>query len=285
MIEVISAGLYTTIQDQGRFGFRNIGVPTSGAMDMNSARLANALLDNEINAAVVEMTYNGSTLKFNTNTFVAITGANCSITLNSQPVKMNTVIAINCDSVLKIGRALKGVRIYLAIAGGFDYPKILNSQSFYHGITPVSHIHKGDHLKIFKQCKPIINRSSIKVDNKHFDDQTINVTTGPEFKLLDKISQQILRKKKFKISAQSNRMAYKLEIGDNLTETLKAKDIVTSCVQPGTVQLTPSGELIVLMRDAQTTGGYARILQLTDDSINRLSQKTAGKLIAFSLKD
>ncbi|MBL4659806.1 MAG: biotin-dependent carboxyltransferase family protein [Alcanivoracaceae bacterium] len=285
MIEVISAGLYTTIQDQGRCGFRNIGVPTSGAMDMYSARLANALLDNDVDAAVMEMTYYGSTLKFNADTLIAITGANCSITLNTQAVKMNAVTAISCGSILKIGSTVKGVRIYMAIVGGFNYPKVLNSRSFYQGITPVSQIYKGDRLNTVNQCRSIINRSSLKVNNSHFDDQTINVTTGPEFRLLDKINQQILCTKTFRISTQSNRMAYKLEINDNLTKTPKTKDIITSCVQPGTVQLTPSGQLIVLMRDAQTTGGYARILQLTDNSINRLSQKMAGKLIVFNLKD
>ncbi|MBL4772735.1 MAG: biotin-dependent carboxyltransferase family protein [Alcanivoracaceae bacterium] len=279
MIEVLSAGLYSTIQDRGRFGYRNIGVPTSGAMDRYSARLANALLNNHEDSAVMEMTYNGSILKFNKDTFVAIAGAYCPIRLNEEVVKLNSVMAINRGSILKIGRISNGVRTYMAVAGGFDCPRVLQSRSFYQGITQVSQIQKGDRLNVMDQGVLIINRSSIKTDNGHFNNNKIEVSNGPEFKMLDEKVKRNLFVQAFKISPQSNRMAYKLDVDNYLKRAFRAKEIITSSVQAGTVQFTPSGELIVLMRDCQTTGGYARVLQLTDNSINRLSQKAPGELI------
>ena len=276
----MSAGIFTTIQDQGRFGFRNIGVPLSGVMDQYLALMANNLVGNAMDKTVMEMTFSGPTFKFHRDAFVAITAGEQTVFLNDMVVSVNTVHSIKQGDVLKLSSISKGVRSYLAVAGGFDSEEILSSQSFYQGITNESKIEKGDLLNFnIEETNKIINRSVIKLDKQHFENNEIEVYPGPEFELLSNEMKTKLLRKKFIISAQSNRMAYKFEKIVNLS----AKEIITSSVQSGTVQLTPSGDLIVLMRDCQTTGGYARVMQLTEKSINQLAQKPSGLEVAFKL--
>ena len=280
MIKVITAGFYSSIQDAGRFGYRDMGVPVSGVMDSYSANLANILLNNSNTAAVIEMTHHGITLQFEQKTYIAITGAQCDCLLNDVLIKRNVVVEIPAHSMLKIGRFTSAARAYLAVMGGFNSPLILKSRSYYQGVTEQTKLSKGDVLLINKVTKLIVNRARIKIDPNHFDTQHIVVSKGPEFELLPEQTKTALLSQKFNISSQSNRMAYRLSHGN---DNLQAQEIITSSVQPGTVQLTPSGALMVLMRDCQTTGGYARVLQLTEQSINRLAQKTATDSIVFEL--
>ena len=277
MIEVISAGIFSSIQDQGRFGSRNIGVPVSGAMDLYSANLANALLNNSLESAVLETTVIGPVLHFLNDTFISITGAVCPIELNGIPIPNNCVHKVNATSTLSIGRVQNGMRTYLGIAGGFQTKKVLKSRSYYHGITKNKQIRQGDLLKTSLKFKKIINRAKVKTKLSHLNQHAISVTYGPEFNRLEKQTQDKLLTSQFILSNQSNRMAYRLD----KYQRISAAEIITSSVQPGTVQLTPSGELIILMRDCQTTGGYARVLQLTENSINQLAQKSAGSDIKF----
>lgn len=277
MIEVLTAGLFSSIQDLGRFGFRHLGVPIGGAMDQQSARLANSLLNNQSHCALIEMTINGPLLKFHSDTFIAISGADFLCFLNDKTITTNTPIAIKAGDVLKVGTASNGIRGYIAVSGGLKSEKIFNSRSMYQGITQNTKLIKGSNINIEKIVTPIINRTRIKTNSQYFKQQKVSVSKGPEFDLLDENTQATLLKRNFQISNQSNRMAYKLKS----TNQIKGQEIITSAVQPGTVQLTPSGEIIVLMRDCQTTGGYSRILQLTESAINQVAQKTAQMKIIF----
>jgi biotin-dependent carboxylase-like uncharacterized protein len=279
MIEVLSSGLYTSIQDMGRFGHRRYGVPVSGAMDSYSAKLANKLLGNSDDAAVLEITLTGPVLKFTTPTQITITGAGFSPTVNDVEILLNSRIEIAAGSILKFGLPGYGLRGYLAVSGGFKPEKVLDSFSFYEGITEKGKINKGDILTIDTSGKRFSATASakVKIDKSHFTTSEIEVCKGPEFDMLaDNIKEKMLSSQ-LKIKAESNRMAYMLEGWENFT----AKEIITGPVMPGTVQLTPSGQCVVLMRDAQTTGGYARVLQLPENSINELSQKKAGEKINF----
>ncbi len=283
MIEVISAGMFTTIQDSGRYGYRKWGVPVSGAMDQRSAQLANQLVNNTNDKAVMEITIIAPILKFNIDTVVAITGAGFSPSINGQRISMNKAVKIPKDSVLKFSSPSYGVRAYLSVLGGFSVPKILGSYSFYPYITENPSIKKGDIISINNGSVPKRNLShaSVKISKVHFTNPIITVYKGPEFHLLSKEIKEKLLSQSFGISNNSNRMGYRL----NISENIAALEILTSAVQPGTVQLTPSGQLIILMRDCQTTGGYARILQLTDEAINLLAQKRAGESVRFMLSN
>ena len=282
MIEVIAAGLFTTIQDAGRYGYRKWGVPISGAMDQQSAQLANQLVNNTDNEAVMEITLTAPILKFNIDSLIAITGARFSPTVNGHSIAMNTAVKISKGSTLKLGRPLYGMRAYLSVATGFSVPKVLGSRSFYPNITKNSRIQKGDFLSINSTvAKTISSNASVKINNKRFVSPLIQIYQGPEFHLLSTGIKEKLLSESFEISNDSNRMGYRLNIFENIAAT----EILTSAVQPGTVQLTPSGQMIVLMRDCQTTGGYARVLQLTDEAINLLAQKRTGESIRFTLRN
>lgn len=278
MIEVIKPGLYTTVQDLGRFGYRNMGVPVSGAMDKVSALLANALLGNKSNKAVLEITLVGPTLKFHQNTIIAIAGAPFKVLLNATEIDTKQPISIQKNDVLQLVSANKGMCCYISVSGGLQTKKVLNSRSFYPNITKETKLKKGDMLPItgFSETSQM-ESTSVKAPN--YDSTTLEVYPGPEYDFLNIFEQQGFSEQTFKISAQSNRMAYVLESIVNFSAT----EILTAPVQPGTVQLTPSGKLLVLMRDAQVTGGYARIFQLTEESINILSQKRGGETINFKL--
>lgn len=280
MIKVLKSGFYSTIQDLGRFGFQEFGVPYSGVMDKKAAILANALLGNSKEEAVLEMTMTGARLQFNSYTNIAISGADMSAMLNNNPIKLHKIISVKPNDVLTFGKLNTGFRCYLAVLGGFKTEMMMNSKSMYPYITKQFKLNKNDELSIL-QASSIskTHHASIRFDNDYINSNTIEVFKGPEFDALTKQQQSNLFSKVFTISKNNNRMAYQLE--ENLVNNIKA--IITSAVLPGTVQLTPSGKLIILMRDCQTTGGYPRVLQLKESALNILAQKFTGKTISFKL--
>jgi len=279
MVKVLKSGFYSTIQDLGRIGYQHFGVPYSGVMDGYSASMANAILGNDKNAAAIEMTMTGATLQFNCNTNICISGADMSPQINSNKIELNKIISVKVGDVLSFGRLNYGFRSYLAVSDGFKTKVVMNSRSMYKNITNQVILYKNDELPISNSVVNSIKHASIKVNTNHFTSKIIEVFKGPEFDFLAVEQQEQLFSKLFKISKENNRMAYQLE--DILANSLKP--IITSSVLPGTVQLTPFGKLIILMRDCQTTGGYPRILQLKDTSIDVLAQKFNGQNINFKL--
>ena len=280
MVKVIQSGFYSTIQDLGRFGYQHYGVPVSGVMDAYSATMANGLLNNYKNDAVIEMTMTGATLMFQCATHICISGADMSPKLNNQRIKNNFVVVVKAGDILSFGSLTVGFRAYLAVSGGFQTEKVMHSRSMFSNITQGQKLLKNDMLPILEFANDkTTSTSSIKQNHTFFKDIILPVYKGPEFEQLTNEQQIRLCSMEFCISKQNNRMAYQLEgLFVNHLEP-----IITSLVLPGTVQLTPSGQLIVLMRDCQTTGGYPRVLQLSVASINMLSQKFTNQRIRFKL--
>lgn len=279
MIKLIS-GFHVSVQDLGRFGHRNIGVPNAGAMDQYAAKLANRLLDNDDNDAVIEITMGSCKIQFEEDCTICITGADFSATIDNQSVTLNTAIQIQKGAVLSLGKRMYGVRTYLAIANGFQTDIILGSRSMYDGITPESRIKKGTIVPIFSNQQGLSKTfASVKINQAHFKSKTIECYKGPEFDLLSEAQKKQLFDRSFTISSDNSRMGYKLKesVKNNFSSML------TAAVLVGTVQLTPSGKLIVLMRNGPATGGYPRVLQLTEQSINRLAQKTTEDTIIFRI--
>lgn len=278
MLKVLKSGFYTTVQDLGRFNYRNKGVPVSGVMDQVSVFKANTLLENETTDAVLEITMTGPTLVFEEETYITLAGAEMSATLNNLPIQNYKVYQINTGDILSYGKLEKGFRAYLAVKGGFQLESDLKSRSFYKGITKESRLKDGDIVpfEYNKLFKPKI--LEIKVDS-FLEDTVLEVHRAPEFNLLQENQLAQLFNVDFTVAKENNRMAYQLE------ECIDghAISILTSATLPGTVQLTPSGKLIVLMKEGQTTGGYPRILQLSDKAIAVLAQKRAGAKISFKL--
>ncbi|WP_299314582.1 biotin-dependent carboxyltransferase family protein [uncultured Aquimarina sp.] len=279
-IEIISSGLYTTIQDSGRLGFSKFGVPRSGVMDRQSFFLANAILNNDNNCAVIEWTMIPPILKFHSDAIISITGAVCVPFLNNEKKKMNSQLFIKKGDVLKLKHAVKGVYGFVGIRSGFQSEVVLKSRSQYKMITTSSILQKGDIVPY--KVNAIFSTSYTAINQTVFWDKSNEIIAfeGPDFDLLSETQKYDLLDMDFTISRDRNRMAIPLD------ELLKndLESMLTSPVLPGTVQLTPSGRLIILMRDCQTTGGYPRVLQLTKDAINNIAQKRTGGQIRFELK-
>ncbi|WP_295832266.1 biotin-dependent carboxyltransferase family protein [uncultured Winogradskyella sp.] len=280
MIKVLKSGLFSTIQDKGRFGYGAFGVPKSGAMDFYSAELANTLLGNTINDAVLEITMIGPQLKFDVECLLVITGADMSPSINRKTIQNNKVYRIKKCDTLGFDKLKSGLRAYVAVKGGFKSDMVLGSQSYYQPLTLANKLNNGDTLYLNQSENTFDTYETFsKLKVVDYSSPNIHVFKGPEFERLSCNQKSELTSLESQVTNLYNRMAYQLSpLFDNDLES-----ILTGPVLPGTVQLTPSGKLIVLMRDCQTTGGYPRVLQLTESAINLLSQKKEKDKIVFKL--
>lgn len=279
MVKVQRAGFFTSIQDRGRFGYRNIGVPVSGAMDTYSASIANSLLENEAEAAVMEMTISGPVLEFEVPTFIALSGADMSPKLNGEPIQTNRVHKVAAGDVLTFGKLLYGFRAYLAVKNGFKSKVVMNSRSFYSPVTAFHNLKDRMEIPIEPTQAYEAKISGLSPEPFHRE-HSLEVFRGPEYRLLDDKQLEAIFARDFTIAKENNRMAYQLQERING----HSMSMLTSATLPGTVQFTPAGKLILLMKDGQTTGGYPRILQLSGTAINILAQKKFGDTIKFQLK-
>ncbi len=280
VVELLTSGMYTTIQDKGRYGFAKYGVPKSGAMDFRSFFLANSILNNDKNSAVLEWTMIPPVLLFHEDTTISITGAVCDPFLNDVGCKMNNQLLVRKGDVLTLKNCTKGTYGFVGIKFGFQSRIVLGSRSLYHMITPLSFLQKGDKISYQKCCTVSTSNASVQVLDFWNKSEELQVYEGPEFELLSATQKEVLLSERFTISNDRNRMA--ISLIEPLTNDFSS--MLSSPVLPGTVQLTPSGQLIVLMRDCQTTGGYPRVLQLTKDCINAIAQKRIGESIRFKIK-
>ena len=280
MFRVLDPGFFTTIQDSGRFGYRNIGVPVSGSMDAKAAKRANSLLENNTEDAVLEITMTGPRLEFDEPTFIALSGAEMTASINGSEINNNEVHRIETGDVLSFGKLKTGFRSYLAVKGGIKTREVLGSRSYFKTLTKINRLNTADEIPFQPTADYDIKISQIKPEAFH-KDQKLRVYPGPEFELLEEQYRNQIFDTQFTIAKEYNRMAYQLE------EIIRAPRIpmITSANIPGTVQLTPGGKMIILMRDGQTTGGYPRILQLSETSISLLSQKKFGDHISFEKID
>jgi biotin-dependent carboxylase-like uncharacterized protein len=280
MIRVKEAGFYTTVQDLGRFGFRHFGVPVSGVADAISALRVNAMLENSPEDAVLEMTMQGAVLEFTAPTSICLGGAPMEAFLDNEELENDKVYRVIPNQVLRCGRVLKGLRTYLAIKGGFKQPVILGSRSYFKSITSKQSIEIGETLEYIPDID--FEPKILKWNHpEHIGQTTLKCSVGPEFERLDKSSKDRLLGGSFSVGKEFNRMGCQLE--ERINE--HAISIITSATLPGTVQLTPSGKIIILLCDGQTTGGYPRILQLHSEALSIMAQKRTGDTISFALSE
>lgn len=280
MIRVKEAGFYSTIQDLGRFGFRHFGVPVSGVADSVSAGRVNALLENNPEDAILEMTMQGAVLEFTEPTSFCFGGAPMELFLGKDPLENDKVYRVLPNQILYCGRATKGLRTYLGIRGGFKVPKVLGSRSYFKTITNKQAIEVGDTIEYLPDTT--FEPKILKWNHpEHIGQKNLRCSPGPEFQKLDQAVHERLFNRTFSLGKEFNRMGCQLE--ERLTE--HAIRMVTSATLPGTVQLTPSGKLIILLCDGQTTGGYPRILQLNPEALAVLAQKRNGDPVFFDPVD
>lgn len=281
-VHIRKPGLHTTIQDKGRMGYQHLGVPFGGCMDVKSAKGANWLVGNAPDAALLEITLIGPEIVFHGSGQIALTGANLSPKINGEPIPVNQTLQIADGDLLTFGKCKYGCRSYLAIAGNWLVPQWLKSASAYNAqFTPKSILKKGDSIAVETTSAEFKTLSASQ--NMIFPGEVrVRMSRGPEF---DSISEDVLDQLldcDHSISVYANRMGYRLET--KIKRYKAASELISSGIIPGTIQITNEGQPIILMKDAQTTGGYPRIGTIFSSDLNIVGQLKPGDKIWFDLK-
>lgn len=273
--------ILTTVQDLGRNNYRKFGINPNGAMDKHAVRLINILLGNDENEAVLEMHFPASNIKFDENAVITLGGADFRATIDDKPVENWRICFVEKGSTLKFTEKRFGARLYLSVKSGFVVEKWLESASvnFIAGIG--KSLKKDDVLK-FKSNSQVANHQS-KIANSllpiYSKFPTVRVVAGADFEKLNGFSEQNFLKTTFSISKDSNRMGFWLT-GEPLYLTDNT-ELISSAVNFGTIQLLPNGQLIILMADHQTTGGYPNIANVISTDLPLLAQLNPNDKVAF----
>lgn len=278
-------GILTTVQDLGRSGHRAQGINPSGVMDRSAAILLNTLLGNSESEAVLELHFPAGEFQFENECSFAIGGADFGAKLNGIVLPdWKSVTAFQGD-VLKFIAPRNGSRSYLAVAGGFAVDDWLGSKST--NLTARAgglngrKLDRGDRIE-FAGPRMVSERAlgpSLIPRNSQFP--TVRVIAGAEFDILTAKSEQDFLGGAFTLTNEVNRMGYRLK-GANL-HLLHEKELISAAVTFGTIQLLPDGQLIVLMADHQTSGGYPRIANVVDVDVPLLAQLSPGDGVSFHL--
>lgn len=293
---IIKSGLLDTIQDGGRYGYQHLGINPSGAMDFVAATIANMLTGNDKEEAVIELHFPASSFLFEDDCLIALSGADFHATINNRSIPTNTSVIVSKGSVLQFTQYKQGARCYLAAHGGWNIDYWLNSYST--NIKAAAGGYSGRALKKndILHLKATQFIFSTHIENNfgvlpvsadtlpiYYSTQKVRCVKGNEYDLLSDDAKESFESSAFHITVKSDRMGYFLH-GDNLT-TLNNKQLLSSAVSRGTIQLLPLGELIILMADHQTTGGYPKIAYIISADMPRLAQMRPNEIVQFELID
>lgn len=286
LCKVIKPGLFTTVQDLGRRGSQRYGMPVSGAMDSYAFVAANLLVGNSPNDACFEITLLGPELEFLANSQIAITGAALSPVVNGEEVVCWQTLQVHKGDVLSFGHPKDGGRAYLAARGGINSPVVLGSRSTY--IRGGFGGFQGRQLKmedVIEICKPseVFKRGFALPQEliPHYGSEVnVEVVLGPQSDYFTEKGLKTFLSNVYKVTAESDRMGYRLEGSE--VEQRGSFEMVSDAIPAGAVQVPRSGKPIIVMRDAQTTGGYPKIAVVTTPDISRLGQVKPNDKILFS---
>ena len=284
-ISILKSGILTTFQDTGRNGFRRFGINPNGAMDRRAARLINILLGNAETEAVLEMHFPAPILKFEEDALIALGGADFSARLNEKPIENWRPIFAAKNDCLSFPERKSGARIYLAARGGFAAEKWLESASANLCAGIGKALKQGDEVFFNSQFKVQNSKFNYKISTslipRYSNFPTVRVTAGAEFDALTALSAETFLKNSFAVTINSDRMGFRLA-GEPLY-LLEDARLVSSAVNFGTIQLLPDGQMIVLMADHQTTGGYPRIAHVAEIDLPLVAQLNANDKIYFKM--
>jgi antagonist of KipI len=287
MIEIVSAPPFATVQDLGRTGYRDSGVPVSGVADRDSALELNVLLGNDENAAMIEWAVAGGALRFHRDEIVCIGGASASCTLDGQPVSERSPVQVSSGAELRIERILRGRFLLIAVRGGIDVPIVLGSRS-----TLVSariggldgrRLRSGDRLLIGDMISARVSR--IELGARHDDNDghdvvaLIRIRRGPQSHLFNDASWAAFLDTELVVSRASDRAGYRLD-GVALTHS-GAANLPSEPVCVGAIQVPDGGAPIVIMHDGPTVGGYPKIGVIRTADLSRFAQLAPGDRVRF----
>lgn len=276
-ITFLKAGLNPMIQDLGRWQAGHFHVPMNGCMDMEAAKRANALVGNEEADPVFEFTAIGPRLQFSQPVRIAICGADLSPTINGQNIPNNKLIMLRANDVLAFGKCKSGFRAYLAVGASLQSEPWLGSHSY----SP--HFEQQSQHAIFKTGDQVYfnykKLNDSKLIKSKIKPEKFTFVAGPEFDLFESSFIEAFLAAPLTLHGDSNRHAYTFE--EDFARFNHPKGIISSFVIPGTIQVTAAGKIILLMRDAQVTGGYARLGVVTEEDLNFLGQCGPRERIRF----
>jgi antagonist of KipI len=297
-LTIIKNGIADSLQDEGRFGYSGYGINPGGVTDRFAARIANFLVGNKANATVLEIHFPGPQILFEQNALISITGADMQPTINGEPVECWRPLMIRKNSLLQFSKLESGAWAYLSVHGGFEGKEWLGSFSTNikagAGGWMGRHLQKGDELPIGEMhiYYPVLlsdEQSWIglpwkaDISDTYQNGQEIFVLKGAEWESIKPDSQIKFIEGRFSILPSSDRMGYQLK-GTTL-ERRDSNDMVSTAVNFGTIQLLSGGQLIILMSDHQTTGGYPRIANVISAHLPKLAQLKTGDAVQFKTVD
>ena len=295
-----TAGLRTAVQNFGCNGYQHLGIPSGGVMDRFSATIANRLVGNTDHATLIEITLLGPTIEFSGDCQIAITGADLSPKLDGHSVSMWETVSVVGQQRLSFGARQVGCRCYLAIAGDFEPPQRLGSSSPSATGAPMADdgwllggsLLKGQtvtvsrnrpsvsHKRIFPvELRPACLVGDCQQASGNPVEHLISISKGPEWDWFSDRQRSAFFEHRFEVLANSNSMGFRLS--SFLDQDCELPSMISSAVVPGVIQVTPSGQCILLMRDAQTTGGYPRIGVVDYEALNDVAQLCPGDRIRF----
>lgn len=280
--KIIKAGVLSLIQDKGRFGFAHIGLTSSGVMDEYAYLWANKLLGNDKNTNVLELCFPGLSLEAQANTFISITGADLCLEINGEYKKPWQTYKINKGDILSFKKSLNGQRAYFCVKGGFILKKEFNSNS-----TTIKEKIGGIEGRALKKDDVLeFNSSSFNIKQRTKEEYIPRYEKTLELRVILSYQENEFSKDEknkffssiFEVSPEANRMGIKLN-GEKIIPNISG--IISEGIAYGSIQIPPSGQPIILLKDRQTIGGYAKIATVFDIDCFKLSQAKAGTKITF----
>jgi biotin-dependent carboxylase-like uncharacterized protein len=273
MIEVLTPGI-TTIQDEGRKGFEQFGMPRSGALDPFLVRLANRIAGNEFNTPLLEFALVGPTLKFLQPCCIVLAAFSSRYLLNENPVAEFEPMSVAAGSVLRF-QQMEGWFGYLAFSGGIETEKILGSASTYVPGRIGKRLSARDHINLRSETerKPF-SKPNFELSTAS---NTLNILEAAHTNLFDDASRKSICENDYAISSQSDRMGIRLE-----GQSIQVPEVRRSIpALPGVIQVSRSGQPIILGPEGPVTGGYPQIAILAQTSWTTLAATRPGKKIRF----
>ncbi len=284
-ITVLRPGLFTTIQDAGRWGHQASGVPVSGPMDRVSHRVANALVGNEPTAALLEATVAGPEIRIENGAVIVVTGADLSARLDAEEMPLHRPVKCRPGAVLRFGERRSGTRVYIAFSGGLTVPPLLGSRAThtYCGLGGLEGrpIVAGDRLPLGEERAVSSWRVVSTPARSVAGGAKVRVLPGPQLDFFPSGALDVLQQTRFTVTPQSDRMGYRLT-GASIPR-VDGREMISDSTFAGALQIPPSGDPILLMADRQTSGGYPQIATVITADLPMAGQLGPGDWIEFEI--
>jgi len=295
-LRILRPGILMTVQDEGRHGYQHVGLCPGGAMDPVALALANALVGNDVDEAALELTILGPDLEFGADTLIALCGAEFDAN-----IPLNRPVWVEAGKLVHIGRAMRGARGYLAVAGGLPIEPVLGSRSTYlpgrFGGHDGRTLRRGDAIPLAANVAALSQERFEKLKGKNGrsvrwwappltapdrEPILLHVIEGEHYGHFEAAAQRAFLDTIWSVGSESNRMGFRLGGAPLARPAAGDNEILSGPTCLGTVQVPASGQPIVLMADHQTTGGYPRIAEIAHADVPRLAQLAPGGRLHFA---